>query len=125
MMISQKILTPGEEVTKVTEEHSMEATRFLEESEEKIIAEFMEIVGLGDKYREVTTNKRGKFRDYAIALLMEELHKRGYEIGEYHEPLTSMLGINKGMKWRMILLHDGKEVAYSNIEIKTDWLWRK
>ena len=108
-------------MNKAIEEYSMETTRFLAKSEEKIIARFMEIAGLKKEYDEaMNSNKPIMYIDCDWTYLLRELHKRGYEIGEYRESLAPMDGVDKSMKWRMVLLHDGKEVAYSNIEIKID-----
>jgi hypothetical protein len=104
---------------KTTKEPSMEACRFVAEAEEKIITRFIDIAGLKDEYAKATNpNQPLPCIEYAWADLLRKLHKRGYEISEYHDPLAPMDGIDKGMKWRMILLHNGEEVAYSDVEIK-------
>lgn len=104
-------------MSKATEEHSMGAARFVAEAEEKIITRFMEIGDLGDEYQKVAASKRGEFRDYARAMLITEFADRGYEIGEYHDRLAPMDGVDRGMRWRMVLMHDDDEVAYADIEI--------
>lgn len=102
-------------------EHSMKATRFLAKSEDKIITRFMEIAGLEDEYQQsVDPNAQTEITDYAQAMLVQEFSNRGYEISVRHDKLAPMDGVDKGMKWRLVLLHDGNEVAYADNEIKID-----
>ena len=106
-------------MNKAIEEYSMETARFLAKSEEKIIAKFMEIAGLGDKYQEAITSERGNFRNYKIALLADELNARGYKIGMWSDDrLPLRVGIDDRMMWQLFLLHDGERIASNIIEIK-------
>jgi hypothetical protein len=105
--------------------HSTEATRFLAQSEEKIIARFMQIAGLGDEcQRAIDLSETSEFNRYAQMALIRTFTDRGYEIGEYSDKLPPRTGADIRMMWQLFLLHDGKKVAHSDIEIKIDTMRR-
>ena len=80
--------------------------RFLHEAEETAIARFNDLVGLGVEYRAAKTI--GDVRR-AIAAF----GKRGYEI----DRRTVSDGSDRTMRYRMILLRDGVETAWQDIEV--------
>ena len=105
-----------EEVTEVIMHHSTEAARFLADAEEKIIARFFDIAGLGDEYKKaIDLSETSEFNKYA---LIRTLFDRGYNIDESYGALAPIDGTDNVMTWRMFLSHGGEEVAYNVIEIK-------
>jgi len=97
----------------------MDAARLLAEAEENIITRFMEIAGLQDEYRDATNpNEQTAFTEYAQSMLVQEFADRGYVIGHRRIDHGQVVnGIAESMKWRWLLLHDGNDVMYKDIEI--------
>ncbi len=83
-----------------------EMARFLVEAEEEAIARFYDHVELGDEYRAAETIKE-------IKHVISVFRKRGYEI--YRSVVSD--GIDGTMRYRMILMHEGIEIARQDIKV--------
>lgn len=80
--------------------------KFLAESEEETISEFMTIAGLGKEYRAADNIPK-------IKLVIEKFAEKGYTIGR--REMFDRIG--EPMVWRMALLLDGNEIVHRDIRI--------
>jgi hypothetical protein len=86
--------------------------RFIVESEEEAVARFYDLIELGDDYRAAGTVKE-------IKRVISLFRGRGYEI------CRSVVsdGLDGTMRYRMLLMHEGIEIARQDIEVVIDLRW--
>jgi len=100
---------------KILSEQLREVDRFLADEEENTIAQFMDIAGFGDEWKNAM--KPNILRNDPIETVMQDFANRGYKIGGYHNQFSS-IDADVGMNTKIFLLHDEKVVAYKDIVVK-------
>ena len=85
---------------------AQDVATFLAEAENEAIARFYDKVGLGNMYRAAATAR-------ALKHVIAQFMKKGYETYRH----TINTGVNGTLRYQMLLLRNGVEVASQDIEV--------
>ena len=86
---------------------AQDVATFLAEAENEAIARIYDKVGLGNMYRAAATAR-------ALKHVIAQFTKKGYETYRH----TINTGVNGTLRYQMLLLHNGVEVAHQDIEVE-------
>ena len=86
---------------------------FIGTTENEAIARFYDRVGLGNLYRRANNTR-------SLKQVIGRFTKRGYEIVRVHEiiRMSAEGGSDTTVRYQMILLHEGVEIASQNIRVE-------